>query len=177
MENDSKRWIVHSEGITRWNRKQINSMVLYQFLLKRQEKIPVIRQVIFMAEKYTPKVLPERLAYDRSNACVSDRQRTLFDSRVARPGKTASCCRSHSSLRPHSPAVGVEQREAFQRAGQGYQADVPFHPGRIGDGEMGDLLATHKRVRAKRDQLEKALRFESSGWLNVGGREVESLIK
>ena len=67
MENEGGKWIVHFEAITSWNRKQIGSMALYQFLLKRQEKIPVISYIVFMAEKYAPKTLPGRLVYEEDD--------------------------------------------------------------------------------------------------------------
>ena len=68
VEGDAGKYVVHLEAVTKWNLKQTASMALYQFLLKRQEKLPVVSHVILMAEKYAPKVLPSRLLYVRKTA-------------------------------------------------------------------------------------------------------------
>ena len=64
MENETGKWVAHLEAVSKWNLKQTGSMALYQFLLKRQEKLPVVSHVIFMAEKYAPRATPECLVYE-----------------------------------------------------------------------------------------------------------------
>ena len=67
VESESGKYVVHLEAVTKWNLKQTASMALYQFLLKRQEKLPVVSHVILMAEKYAPKVLPSSLLYEEED--------------------------------------------------------------------------------------------------------------
>ena len=67
VEGETGKYVVHLEAVTKWNLKQTASMALYQFLLKRQEKLPVVSHVILMAEKYAPKVLPSRLLYEEED--------------------------------------------------------------------------------------------------------------
>ena len=56
--------IVHFEAITSWDARRTGRLALYHFLLRQKHSLPVVSHVVLMAEKYAPKNMPDRLAYE-----------------------------------------------------------------------------------------------------------------
>lgn len=64
MEDDTGSWVEMFEAITSWHAEKIGTMALYNFLIQHKEDLPVFNHVLFMAEKYAPKDLPDRLVHE-----------------------------------------------------------------------------------------------------------------
>ena len=70
VEDESGQRIVLFEAITSWNPEKVSTMALYLFLANRQYQLPVEAHVLFMAEKYAPKNMPEKLSYEANGIRV-----------------------------------------------------------------------------------------------------------
>jgi hypothetical protein len=64
------RRIFHFEAFTQWSAERAGTLALYRFLLRRKYKVPVSSFLVWMAEKYMPKTLPEHVRFEDGDGMV-----------------------------------------------------------------------------------------------------------
>ncbi len=150
-----KATIVHFEAITSWDTRRIGRLALYHFLLRQRYSLRVVSHVVLMAEKYSPKSLPERLVYEDE-----DGLRVEAPYRVIRLWEIDSAAAFEPEGEPLLPWVPLLKGGAaeFERAAQAIEHLVdnpkPPHEPRV----LMSHLATMAALRYDKKAVKEFLR-------------------
>ena len=64
VEDEDGQRVVHLEAVTRWHPERGGTLAVYFFALRQMKKLPVKSYLVFMAKKYAPVAMADRLIYE-----------------------------------------------------------------------------------------------------------------